>query len=167
MKTRLLKELSTWRKSDYVSVVFRLFIGGLFIVSGLLKINIHLTALSVIEFGIEDYSLARNLAIAMIIGEITAGLMLVLGIKEKLAALGLFSLLVVFIVGISHAWYMGWDLNCGCFGYGEDPTITSNFDYIQKILFDVVLLIITASIMFIHSDKLKITRYLTTLHNKN
>ena len=50
--------------------------------------------------------------------EVSIGLMLVLGVHVRLAAVVSAVLLVAFVAGVGSAWARGLTIDCGCFGGG-------------------------------------------------
>ena len=70
--------------------------------------------------------------------EIGAGLLLIIGVGIRFAALFGSLLMVLFIVAIAQAWARGLSIDCGCFGGGGtiDPSQTK---YLEEILRDTGL----------------------------
>lgn len=52
--------------------------------------------------------------------EVGLGLLLLLGLSTRLAAVGAGLLMLVFVAGIASAWARGLSIDCGCFGGGGD-----------------------------------------------
>lgn len=78
--------------------------------------------------------------------ELLAGMMLVLGLRARSAALGLGLLLILFIGGLLHVIFGGIDANCSCFGDTKFPCGTS-VGWCQVIR-NLILLIPTAYIFW-------------------
>ena len=87
---------------------------------GVVKVGHPLTA----ERAVQAYELFPLRASPSAIGlglpflEIALGLLLVLGLFTRPAAIVATVLMVVFIIGISQAWARGLTIDCGCFGGG-------------------------------------------------
>jgi uncharacterized membrane protein YphA (DoxX/SURF4 family) len=54
--------------------------------------------------------------------ELATGLCLLLGILVQGALLIAAALTATFMVAVGQAWYFGLNINCGCFGPGDQPT---------------------------------------------
>jgi putative oxidoreductase len=104
-------------RNKYILLAFRLIVGGVFVWSGLLK------AVHPLDFAqnVENYQLLPRL-LSLVVGlalpwvEMAAGLLLVLGLFRRGAALAAAGLLGAFIILISVTIVRGLDLSCGCFG---------------------------------------------------
>lgn len=103
-------------RNDYLHLVIRLIMGGLFIYAGLGKILNPLDfAASIYNYELfPDFVIGLG-AIAIPWIEALAGLALVLGIKVKGGALTISSLLAVFICLLVISYIRGLDVECGCF----------------------------------------------------
>jgi len=68
--------------------------------------------------------------------EMGAGLLLIVGVAVRYAAIFGSVLMVAFIIAIAQAWARGLSIDCGCFGDGGavDPSETK---YLQSILRDI------------------------------
>lgn len=93
--------------------------GGIFILSGMIKAFDLYSFSKVIEaFAILPDALCAFAAIGICLFEIMFGLGLAWDIKASLAII--LGMLLVFFAVIGHAIYMGYDIDCGCFG-SNDP----------------------------------------------
>ena len=54
--------------------------------------------------------------------EIVLGLLLLVGLLTRWAALGTALIMTAFIIGIASVWIRGYSIDCGCFGGGGDTT---------------------------------------------
>lgn len=123
-----------------VGVVARLALGGVLLAAGLLKVgDLTGSTQSVLAYEIFDYELSRLIGTFLPIIEIAVGLLLVVGLLTRAAAVVGGALMVVFIAGIISAWARGLAIDCGCFGTGGpvDPEDTA---YLSEILRDLGLL---------------------------
>jgi uncharacterized membrane protein YphA (DoxX/SURF4 family) len=103
--------------NKYLLLIFRLFLGLIFIYSGYIKI----LDVSGFSNSIYNYKLFPDLSInffAVVIPwiELVTGLLLGMGISVKENAFIINSLLLIFIIAITISIIRGLDINCGCFG---------------------------------------------------
>ncbi|MFH2058892.1 MAG: DoxX family protein [Pseudomonadota bacterium] len=99
--------------------LLRMCLGGVFVLSGTIKAFDLYSFSKVIEtFAILPDPLCPFAAIGICVFEIIFGLGLVWDIKASLAII--LGMLMVFLAVIGHAIYMGYDIDCGCFG-PNDP----------------------------------------------
>lgn len=104
-----------------VVMLTRLLLGIVFVWAALSKIPRPWEfAEEIVSFGLVPAFFAPAFAILLILVELTAGLLLILGLRVRLAARVVVSLLAVFIVALSQALLRHLDLTCGCFG-GDEP----------------------------------------------
>ena len=83
--------------------------------------------------------LARLVAYGLPVLEVSLGLMLLLGVATRLAAVAVGVLLIVFIAGIVSAAVRGLQIDCGCFGGGGEVG-AGQTRYGQEIARDLGLL---------------------------
>lgn len=133
--------------------VLRLLVGGLFIFSGLIKVNDPVgTAIKLEEYfdvfsndiaGFFYYfkPFALYLAVVLVVVEVVLGVMLILGVKSKftLWALGLMTVFFTFLTFFSA--YFNKVTDCGCFG---DAIKLTPWESFYK---DVILLILIGAIV--------------------
>lgn len=55
--------------------------------------------------------------------EVATGLCLLVGVLVQGALLIAGALTLAFMVAVGQAWYFGFDINCGCFGSSDKPTL--------------------------------------------
>ena len=104
-----------------ISVIFRLVLGGIFVVSGLAKIADPVrTLLTFREFQILPGSMEVFLAIYIPWLEFILGLSTVLGILHRTSALLIAGLNTIFILAIGSLLVRGIEVDCGCFGLVAD-----------------------------------------------
>ena len=113
---------SRWRRPgtlDAVGLVARLTLGGVMLVAGGLKVTKpEVSARAVQAYQLLPFDLATYLGYGLPIVEIVLGLLLLLGLFTRTAALVSGVMLVAFVIGISSAWARGLSIDCGCFGQG-------------------------------------------------
>lgn len=127
------------RISEVVGLVARLALGGVLLVAGALKVGNPLGAARAVQgYDVLPFEVARWVGYALPWVEIAVGLLLVLGLFTRAAALvgGLFML--AFVVGIAQAWARGLTIDCGCFG-GGGQVAESQTRYGREIARDAAL----------------------------
>jgi uncharacterized membrane protein YphA (DoxX/SURF4 family) len=127
-----------------VGLLARLVLGAVMLLAGVLKVaQPEVSARAVRAYQLLPYDVAGAVGYALPIVEFAIGLLLVLGLFTRVAALVSGLLLVAFIMGIASAWARGLSIDCGCFGEGGtvDPSETA---YLPEILRDVGLLLCAA-----------------------
>jgi len=102
-----------------VGLAARLILGGVLLVAGALKVgNLGESVNAVRGYQLLPWSLTVPVGYALPIIEIVVGLLLVLGLFTRWAALAGALLMTAFIIGIASAWARGIAIDCGCFGGG-------------------------------------------------
>lgn len=124
-----------WKVSSWLT---RITLGILFIYTGFAKIiNPATTAQSILDYELPlsfmNYDIAFILGIIMCITEILLGVAIFINKTAKLAALGMFILLTIFIAGTMWAWNQGLSINCGCYGENSTP-LSTDADYTAKLV---------------------------------
>ncbi len=131
--------------SKKVYQLVRIALGVVFIVSGGLKMfDIQSFSEVIHAFAILPYGMSYPAAVLIIVSEFVFGIGLVADIKGSLA--GILSLLFGFVLVLSWALYMGYDIDCGCFG-PEDPEAKA-FASLKISLFRDVLMIGVVSYLY-------------------
>ena len=129
------------RLQPWLSLLFRLILGGVLLVAGALKVgNPQKSAMAVRAYEMLPISIANFLGYVLPWVEIGVGTLLIFGTAVKInAAIGGFTMFV-FIIAIGQAWARGLSIDCGCFGGGGavDPGKTK---YLEEILRDFALLL--------------------------
>jgi uncharacterized membrane protein YphA (DoxX/SURF4 family) len=107
------------RRADLVGLLARLIVGVVLIWAGALKVTSPaVSARAVNAFQILPYDVARYVGYALPLVEVLIGLLLVIGLFTRVAAVVGGLLMVAFIIGIASAWARGLSIDCGCFGGG-------------------------------------------------
>jgi uncharacterized membrane protein YphA (DoxX/SURF4 family) len=100
----------------YTTLLFRLFLGAIFIYASVDKIAHPADfARAIFYYRILPVYLVNILAVVLPWAELFAGILLILGIFTRSSALLIDAMLLVFIVAISHNVLRGVDIACGCF----------------------------------------------------
>lgn len=107
------------RSLPWIGTAARLLVGGVWIVAGWLKIpDPDASVRAVRAYDLLPESIVTSVGYGLPVLEIAIGLLLILGIGTRIAAILSSILLVLFIIGIASAWARGLQINCGCFGDG-------------------------------------------------
>jgi len=105
--------------SKKIYITIRLFLGIVFVYSGVIKLlDLEFFSKTIQAFAILPFELCLPFAIMISIAEAVFGFRLAFDMKGGLE--GVFFLLLVFVSVLGYAIYMGYDIDCGCFG-PEDP----------------------------------------------
>lgn len=139
-------------------MLVRLVVGGLFIFSGLIKVNDPVgTSIKLEEyFDVFSYDIAPffaylkdislPLAVFLVVLEVVLGVMLILGVKLRLTVV-LLSLMIVFFTFLTfYSAYFNKVTDCGCFG---DAIKLTPWESFYK---DVFLLVLIAVLFFFRND---------------
>ena len=129
-----MKKVQPW-----IGLFARLILGGVLLVAGYLKaFSPDKSMMAVRAYELLPIWLANVLGIILPWLEIGAGLLLIIGVAIRYAAIFGSALMALFIIAIAQAWARGLSIDCGCFGGGGtiDPGKTK---YLEEILRDTGL----------------------------
>ncbi|RYZ79697.1 MAG: DoxX family protein [Proteobacteria bacterium] len=128
----------------------RIFVGILFMISGLIKLNDPIG----FSFKLEEYfsepvlnlpflvPLALALAVFLVIAEVVLGVMLLLGYKPKFTIWSLLLMIVFFTFLTFYSAYFNKVTDCGCFGDALKLTPWQSFTKDVVLLFFIVIIFI-------------------------
>ncbi|MFO7715643.1 MauE/DoxX family redox-associated membrane protein [Desulfosarcina sp.] len=106
----------------YLALILRLYIAGLFIYAGMLKINYTAEfAETIASYRMVPYWGVNLMAVTMPWIELISGILLMCGIRVRSAIVVTGSLLVMFSVGIAANLIWKAPIDCGCFHTLDDP----------------------------------------------
>jgi uncharacterized membrane protein YphA (DoxX/SURF4 family) len=106
----------------YPALILRLYIAGLFIYAGMLKINYTAEfAETIASYRMVPYWGVNLMAVTMPWIELISGILLMCGIRVRSAIVVTGSLLVMFSVGIAANLIWKAPIDCGCFHTLDDP----------------------------------------------
>jgi uncharacterized membrane protein YphA (DoxX/SURF4 family) len=127
-------------KSPHLLLAFRVFLGLIFVIAGILKARDSQSfADSIATFQVLPKELINMLAMALPPLEIIVGLMLLVGWQARAAAFSIALLLAVFNLAFIEALLRGLNIDCGCFG-AEVPSTWKSLGALGR---DLLLLAIT------------------------
>ena len=154
-----MSRLLAWAGHGWLALPARWYLGFVFLLACLHKIaDPEAFAVDVATYGILPLSLVNLTAITLPWVELGAGIMLIVGLKARAAALMVFGMMVMFIAALAIALAQGLDMSCGCFAsqgaQGEDP-ISS-----MTVLRDVGWLMLSVYVMLFDDSPIGIDRIL-------
>jgi uncharacterized membrane protein YphA (DoxX/SURF4 family) len=122
---------------DVLGLLARFGLAAIFLISGGLKAaDPRQTVVSVRAYDLFPESLVTFIAATLPYLEIALGVLLVLGLATRLAAVLGAVMLVLFIAGVISAAVRGLSIDCGCFG-GGGPVEAGQTAYTAEILRDL------------------------------
>ena len=124
----------------WVTLVLRLALAGILLWAGGAKIgDLPASVRAVRAFDLLPESLDRLVGYGLPMLEIVVGLLLLVGLLTRYAAVLSALLMAAFVVGIASAWARGLSIDCGCFGGGgqTEPDLTQ---YPVEIVRDLAIL---------------------------
>ncbi|WP_201784513.1 MauE/DoxX family redox-associated membrane protein [Nonomuraea pusilla] len=128
-----------------MTTVARLVLGGTLIAAGALKIgNPSESVMAVSAYQLLPETLALMVGYALPIVEIVVGVLLVVGLMTRVAAVIAALLMFAFVFGIAWAWAHGLRIDCGCFGGGGELKAGQDPSYLLDILRDFGLVLLGA-----------------------
>ena len=108
--------------SPWLALLFRLYIGGVFVYASIYKINYPAEfAETIASYQIVPYFAVNLMAAVLPWIELISGVLLIVGIRTRSAAAILAALLAVFTLAIAMTLARGVPIGCGCFHTIEDP----------------------------------------------
>ena len=128
----MLKKYSPW-----LGLIARLILGGVLIAAGWLKaFNTAEAENAVRAYQVLPLPVADFVGISLPWIEIGIGILLILGVVTRFAAIAGGAIMVIFIIAIAQAGLRGLSIDCGCFGGGGavEPGQTK---YLQEIARDI------------------------------
>ena len=140
----------------WLGLAARLLVGGVFVVAGSLKLPDPAASVA----NVRAYQALPSWMTAPVgqllpVLEVVVGLLLIIGLLTRGAAVVAAVLLVVFIIGIASVWARGISIDCGCFGDGGyDPDAISKYPW--EIARDVGLLVASAVVLRLRSTRLSL-----------
>ena len=125
---------------EWLGLAARLVIGAVWVVAGASKISDPAQSVAAVRgYQLLPSSIVPTVGQLLPVIEVVVGLMLVLGLLTRGAAVLSAILYAAFVVGIASVWARGITIDCGCFGGGGfDPDATSQYPW--EIARDIALM---------------------------
>jgi uncharacterized membrane protein YphA (DoxX/SURF4 family) len=147
------------RFQPVITLLARLVLGGVLLAAGGLKVfKPTESANAVAAYKLMPTELAHLIGYALPWLEVAIGLLLILGIMVRPAAILSGLIMVVFIGAIASVWARGMLIDCGCFGGGGeiDPSLASQVrrTYFIEIMRDFGLALTALYLYFFPYGKL-------------
>ena len=121
----------------------RLVLGGVWIAAGLTKItDLNASVRAVRAYQLLPEALAQVVGAALPPVEILLGVLLVVGLTVRAAAVVSAVLMAAFVVGIASVWARGLRIDCGCFGSGGQLAAGADPTYGWELARDAGLLVL-------------------------
>ena len=111
-----INNFTSWKGHTLIALAVRIYLGVIFVIASLHKIaHPALFALDIATYDILPLSLVNIMAITLPYIEITAGVLMITGIKSRAASWLITLMMMLFTVAILMALGKGIDMSCGCF----------------------------------------------------
>ncbi|WP_142259913.1 MauE/DoxX family redox-associated membrane protein [Thermopolyspora flexuosa] len=128
-----------------MTTVARLVLAGVLIVAGWSKMGAPALSIQAVKaYELLPEAVAEIVGYVLPILEIVIGLLLVIGLLTRMAAIATAVLMLAFVIGIASAWARGLNIDCGCFGGGGALPPGQKANYLPEILRDVGFLALAA-----------------------
>ncbi|GAA4372102.1 MauE/DoxX family redox-associated membrane protein [Nocardioides caricicola] len=139
---------------EWVGLLARVVVGGVWIVAGALKLPDPAQSVNAVRaYQLLPGELVQPVGQLLPVLEIVIGLCLVLGLLTRWMAAASAVLFVLFIIGIASAWARGITIDCGCFGGGGyDPDAADKYPW--EIARDAALLLASLFLVWKPSTRL-------------
>lgn len=136
--------------ADWIGLAARLILGIVWLVAGGLKLPyLEESVLAVRGYQILPYDLAVVVGYLLPIVEVILGVLLILGLFIRPAALLSGLIMLAFVIGIAQAWARGLAIDCGCFGGGGTIALEeAQAKYPWDIARDMGLMLLAAWLTF-------------------
>jgi uncharacterized membrane protein YphA (DoxX/SURF4 family) len=151
----------------FITLLCRLLLGGVLLVAGGLKaFKPSESAGAVAAYKILPTDIAHLIGYALPWLEVALGILLIIGLTTRLAAIAGTAVMIIFIAAIISVWARGILIDCGCFGGGGevDPSKAAEARqaYLMEILRDLGLALTGIYLYFFPYGRLSIEK---PLHN--
>src|SRR5215470_4393025 len=145
---------------DVVGTVVRLGLAAVWFVSGSIKLSDPgQTYLAVKAYDVLPDGMVHPIATALPLLELALGVLLLVGLVTRIAAVASAVLLVLFIAGVAQSWARGLTIDCGCFG-GGGQVAQGQTQYPQEIARDVGFLVLAGWLIVRSRTKLALDGWL-------
>jgi len=121
-----------------LACLLRIFIGGLFVVAGALKVlDPAQFAADIDHYHLLPYFAVAPLALYLPWLEIICGFAAMAGTARRSALVLLLGLTVIFTIAVASAWIRGLDITCGCFGAAS--AVPLSLALVRDVVLGIVL----------------------------
>jgi len=135
--------------NKYLLLLFRIFLGLLFIYAGIEKISDPAAFSNAIyNYKLLPFSLVNFFAITLPWIELSAGLLLLFGVYVKENSSIIAALLIIFFIAIAISLARGLNIECGCFGTSSGAKVG-----LIKLVENLVLILASSLLMKFGSEK--------------
>ncbi len=153
------------RVPPWLGTAGRLLLGGVWLYAGLAKVtDLEASVRAVNAYRLLPTSVAEVVGSALPFLEIGPGLLLVLGLATRVAAIASAVLQAAFIVGIIAAWARGMRIDCGCFGSGGQLAAGQSPQYLWDTLRDTGLFVVAVLLAVFPRTALSLDGWLLGTH---
>ena len=165
--------MSTLHKKyqPFITLICRLLLGGVLLVAGGLKaFKPSESAGAVAAYKILPTDIAHLIGYALPWLEVALGILLIIGLTTRLAAIAGTAVMIIFIAAIISVWARGILIDCGCFGGGGeiDPSKAAEARqaYLIEILRDLGLALSGIYLYFFPYGRLSIEKPLQNIEEQ-
>jgi len=150
-----------------ISFIFRIIVGGIFLLAGLAKISDPVRFLLTLrEFQLFPEVIIRFLAVYLPWLEFILGLFIMLGILYRTSSLMLAFLNAVFTLAILSVIIRGIDIDCGCFGLLADILKIPDSADIKAVIRNLLFIGMCLYIFFVKDTVISIENYVRGYQGK-
>ena len=155
----------------FITLLCRLLLGGVLLVAGGLKaFKPSESAGAVAAYKILPTDIAHLIGYALPWLEVALGILLIIGLTTRLAAIAGTAVMIIFIAAIISVWARGILIDCGCFGGGGeiDPSKAAEARqaYLIEILRDLGLALSGIYLYFFPYGSLSIEKPLQNIEEQ-
>jgi uncharacterized membrane protein YphA (DoxX/SURF4 family) len=150
------------RPQQWLTTLARVALGTVLLVAGWLKISSPDDAVRAVQaYRLLPQGLTHAFGYGLPMLEILLGVLLVLGLGSRWAAIGAGILMIVFIAGIVSVWVRGLSIDCGCFGGGGAISAAGrNARYSAEIARDLLFLGLASWVAVLPRSRLSVDGWL-------
>lgn len=139
--------------NKYFLLSIRLVIGFIFIYAGVEKISDPESfAISISNYRLLPTITLNFLAVTLPWIELVSGVLLLFGISVKENSTIIFSMLLIFTIGIIISLFRGLSIDCGCFGKGTQIGLFKLGENLLMIIGSFLLIVFGSDFLKIKSD---------------
>jgi len=154
------------RCEPWLDLLFRVFLGGVFIAAAAPKIaDVEAFAISIATYQVLPLRLVNIQAVVLPWFELFAGVLLIVGFRTKAQALAINAMLVMFIAAIYIAMSKGIQAQCGCFG-AEAEAAMNELTW-KKIMEDAGWLLMGLYVLLGNPNRLSLDNWISRLRDRD